>query len=55
MVDRILAIFALVLFIGFVATLAVYINRLNLWVVVIIVMAMAAFDFFQTLRNSNGR
>jgi hypothetical protein len=52
MADRILATISLLMFLGFLGFLAVYIAKVNLWVIIVIVGAMAAYDFIQTLRQN---
>jgi hypothetical protein len=51
MADKIIAPIALLLLVVFLAFLAVYIDEIDLWVVFVLVSAMAAFDFWQTLRK----
>jgi ABC-type iron transport system FetAB permease component len=50
MADQIMATIALLMFLIFVMFLAVYINSVDLWVVLVAVAMMAATDFVQTLR-----
>ena len=45
MIDTVLKIFALACFIGFVAVLPIFVPLLDLIAVVVIVVAMATFDF----------
>jgi hypothetical protein len=49
--DRILATLSLVLFVGFLAFMAVYIGEIDLWIVLAAVSVMAVVDFFITLRG----
>jgi mannose/fructose/N-acetylgalactosamine-specific phosphotransferase system component IIC len=51
MVDRILATISMLMFLGFLGFLAVNIAKVNLWVIVVVVGAMAVFDFVKTLRE----
>lgn len=55
MVDQIMATIALIMFLIFVGFLAVYINSLDLWVVLLAVAMLATTDFVQTLRHDNNR
>lgn len=50
MVDQIMATIALLMFLIFVGFLAVYINKFDLWVVLVAVAMLATTDFVQTLR-----
>ena len=50
MADQIIATIALLMFLIFVMFLAVYINSVDLWVVLVAVAMMATTDFVQTLR-----
>ena len=54
MADKILATISMLMFLSFLGFLAVYIAKLNLWVIVVIVGAMAVFDFVKTLRQDAG-
>ena len=51
MIDRILATISLLMFLVFLGFLAVYIDVLNLWAVVLLVGGMATYDFIRTLRQ----
>ena len=51
MADKIIATIAISLLVMFLAFLAVYIRETDLWVVIVLVSAMAVFDFWQTLRT----
>lgn len=53
MADKIIAPLAILLFLGFVAFLAIYINEIDLWIVILAVSAMGVFEFWQSLRNQN--
>ncbi|MFQ5467323.1 MAG: hypothetical protein ACE5DS_04225 [Kiloniellaceae bacterium] len=53
MTDKIIAIFSLFMFIGFVGIIVTYINEPALWTVVLIVVAMAVYDFWRALRRGN--
>ena len=54
MIDRILATISLLMFLIFLGYMAVYIGEIDLWVVVLVVGMMAAYDFVQTLREDAG-
>jgi len=49
--DRILAGLALLSVIAFLGVLVVYVGRIDLTIVVVIVVAMAVFDFYRELRT----
>ena len=51
MIDRIIATISLLMFLTFLGFLAVYIGAINLWGVILLVGAMATFDFIRTLRQ----
>jgi hypothetical protein len=53
MVDRILATLSLIMFIGFLAFMAVYIGEIDLWIVLVVVSVLAVFDFVVTLRGDD--
>lgn len=53
MADKIIAPIALLFFLIFLGFLAVYIGEIALWVVMVIVGAMAAYDFLQQLRSGS--
>ena len=50
LIERIAAILALTLFIGFMAFLVIWVQEIDLWIVIGIVVAMAIIDFWQSLR-----
>ena len=52
MADRILATISLLMFVSFLGFLAVYIAKINLWAIIVIVGAMATYDFVRTLREN---
>lgn len=52
MADKIIAPLAMLIFLVFMLFLAVYINEVDLWIVIGIVSALAAFDFWHSLRQS---
>lgn len=47
MIDRFFAVISLLLLAGFCSVLVVYVERLDLAIVVTLVLLMAAFDFFR--------
>ena len=59
MLDKILAIFALGLFIAFLAVIAISVQGWDIKIVLIITALMATYDFwlsaFAKFRNGNGR
>jgi ABC-type iron transport system FetAB permease component len=54
MADKILATISMLMFLSFLGFLAIYIAKVNLWVIMLIVSAMAVFDFVKTLRENGG-
>jgi len=52
MLDKVLAVISLGVLIAFMGIVLVFINEIALWIVVCIVLAMAAYDFFIELRAS---
>lgn len=52
MLDRVLAILSIALLIGFVAVVLWYVGQTNLTVVVVLVLAMAVYDFWREFRNA---
>ena len=51
MVDKILATLSLAMLVAFMMVVAVYVNEPNLWIVIIVVLIMAAYDFWRGLRR----
>jgi hypothetical protein len=49
--DRALAVISIALLIAFVSIVVWYVGRTNLTVVVVLVMAMAIYDFWRELRT----
>jgi hypothetical protein len=57
MADRFLAIVSVALFVIFLGFVAIWVNEIDLWIVVAIVSAMAVFDFLRELyqmQSGNG-
>ena len=54
MVDKLLAAIAITTFAAFVMIVTVYVNEPELWIVAILVLAMAIHDFVQSFRQNNG-
>ena len=54
MVDKLLAGFSIALLTSFLLIIAVRINILDLWLVIVLVLAMGVFDFFWELRGTKG-
>lgn len=52
--DKIIAPIAMGLFLIFIGFIAIYINRPNLWVVVVVVSALAVYDFWDTVFRKGG-
>jgi hypothetical protein len=51
MLDKVLAVISLAAFIGFLVVVVTFVGRMNLTIVVIIVIAMAIYDFWREFRN----
>ncbi|MCB1903554.1 MAG: hypothetical protein KDI18_05515 [Gammaproteobacteria bacterium] len=51
MTDRIMALLALTVMIAFLAVVAAFVPDIDLIIVIILVSAMAIYDFWQTLRT----
>ncbi|MEZ5931358.1 MAG: hypothetical protein R3F54_05315 [Alphaproteobacteria bacterium] len=51
MLDKILALISIASFIGFISILIYYVTEPDLTIICIIVLVMAAFDFFLLTRN----
>ena len=54
MLDRTLAIFSLLALVAFMGIVTWFVNEPDLWIVVLIVLAMAGYDFWRTLRPRKG-
>ena len=54
MVDKLLAAIAMATLVAFVMIVAVYVNEPELWIVTILVLAMAIYDFVQSFRQNKG-
>ena len=55
MLDRVFAVLSLLALVGFMGIVTWFVNEPDLWIVVIVVLAMAAYDFWRTLTRRNGR
>ena len=53
MADKLVAVASLVGLIAFMGVVVWFVNEPDLWIVVIIVLVMASYDFWLTLRRSN--
>lgn len=51
MTDKIMAILALGMMIGFLSTVVVFVPDVDLIVVIVLVSVLAIYDFWDTLRN----
>ena len=51
MIQRILAILTVSLLVAFMGVLAAFVNRPNLWIVVILGLGFAIYDFWTTARG----
>lgn len=54
MLDRIFAVLSILALIGFMGIVTVFVNEPDLWIVVILVLAMASYDFWRSLRPRKG-
>lgn len=54
MLDRVLAVLSILGLVGFMGIVTVFVNEPDLWIVALVVLAMATFDFWRTLRAKNG-
>jgi hypothetical protein len=55
MVDKLLALMSMALLIAFLMIVAVSVNEIDLWIVIVAVLAMGVFDFFtETRAGQNG-
>lgn len=52
MLDKIFATISLAAFVGFMLIVLVWINEIDLWIITVVVLAMAIYDFVQSTRNS---
>jgi len=55
MVDRFLAVLALLVLIGFLAVLVIRVPQWDLWIVIGLVVAFAVYDFYHSLRPDGGK
>lgn len=55
MLDKIMATISLAAFIGFMLIVLVWINEIDLWIIVVIVLAMAIYDFVLANRKTDDR
>ena len=53
MQDKVLAVISLGALIAFMGIVLVYINEMALWIIVVTVLVMAAYDFYIELRGSD--
>lgn len=53
MLDKVLAVISLGALVAFMGIVLVYINELALWILVVTVLLMVAYDFFTELRGSD--
>lgn len=54
MLDKILAVISLAALIGFMLIVLIWINEIDLWIISVVVLLMAVFDFFYETRNAGG-
>lgn len=55
MMDKIFAAFSLLTLFAFVGVVLGFVGEVDLTIVVVIVLLMATYDFWKTLRNGNGK
>ena len=53
MVDKIVALASLAALVAFMGVVVWFVNEPDLWIVVLIVLVMASYDFWISLRKSN--
>ena len=53
MLDKIFAMVSLAAFISFTLIILVWINEIDLWVITVVVLVMAVYDFTQSIRKSD--
>ena len=53
MLDKIFAMVSLAAFISFMLIILVWINEIDLWIITVVVLVMAFYDFTQSMRNSD--
>jgi len=54
MLDKVLAAVSIAMLIGFMLIVTVFVNEPDLWIIVVVVLVMAVFDFARTFRQ-NGK
>lgn len=54
MFDKIVATISMAMLVAFMATVIGFVKELNLTIVVVIVLAMAIYDFWRTLSRGHG-
>lgn len=52
MLDKFLAAVSILALIGFMSIVVVWVNEPDLWIITLVVLAMAVYDFVTTTRNS---
>ena len=55
MTDKLLAVISIAGVISFTLIVTTFVKELDLWLVVIAVLAMAVYDFVDTLRSNGGK
>ncbi len=55
MLDKIFAILSLIMLTAFVGVVVGFVREVDLAIVILVVVLMASYDFWKTLRNGNGR
>lgn len=53
MLDKVMASISIVLFIGFLAIVVVFVNEVDLTIVIVGVLMLAVYDFWRSNRNDN--
>jgi hypothetical protein len=53
MIDKFLAFFSMAMLVAFILIVAVSVNEIDLWIVVLVVLAMGIFDFVSETRASH--
>lgn len=53
MLDKVLATISILALVCFMSVVVTFVNEPDLWIVVIVVLCMAIFDFIREFRNAN--
>lgn len=53
MLDKFLATISMLSLIAFMGVVAVFVNELDLWIVIVVVLIMGSYDFFREIRRES--